>query len=209
MAASTITTNDICGRVRSLWAPLLAQNLVPRADHNIGLAIWAGMERLAKAIKDSSDRPLLITELTNKTPVLGVIDLSTATYANFLIDTFRLPGAINTSAESAVVFNHVATLSDLKLARQADLTCVWYHLRGKNLIFRNPVTPFALNTYVTPVNLAGSYIPLLGSATLPLPFELEGQLIDRVAELMQKLGGLQFLTMDEEKAGETVRGLPK
>src|SRR5688572_27801435 len=101
---STMTSNDICARVRARWSGLLPAPLVPRADHNISLTIFGGCERLARTIKDSADRPLLITEIDNKAPVAGRIDLTHADYAGILIDTYKLPGAIVTNAESPVVF---------------------------------------------------------------------------------------------------------
>lgn len=202
MSASTLTSSDICARVRALWVAMLPQPLVARAEHNIALTIPAGFERLARAVKDTADRQLLVIEIV-KAPVAGKLDLTHADFNGILIDTYRMPGAINTSAVSALVFNHAPSLDALKATPPTDPTCIWYHLRGKQLVFRDPVTG-ALNTYATSLSLAGSYIPELGNANRPLPGELDGQAVDRVTEAVKEMGGLAFLKMDPEKAIERV-----
>jgi len=185
---------------------MLPQDQIPRADHNIALTITAGMERMARAVKDSADRALLIIELVNKAPVAGRIDLSTGTYANILIDTLRLEGAINTHAPSSATFKNTPTSLDaLKAKMPVDPDCVWYLLRGKQLIFRNPVDG-ELNTYTTALDLAVSYIPILGDATLVMPQELDDQLISSVSDIVKGLGGMQFLKADPEVAAVQAQG---
>lgn len=200
MSVSTITINDICARVRARWGSLVPLTLIPRADHNIALCVYGGCERLGRAVKDSQDRHLLVKEI-NATPIAGVIDLSTATYKNIFIDTYRLPGALRTQTESAAVFKHAPSIDALRAATPSDSTCVWFHLLGKKLIFKNPATG-ALNTYATALSLAGSHVPDVGdSVNFPLDITLEDQLVDRVAEIVKQLGGLDFLKADDETAG--------
>lgn len=198
MSASAITSNDICARVRARLGAMLPAALVSRADHNITLTIFGGCERLARAIKDSVDRHLLQKEFA-AVPASGVVDLSVSTYRNVLIDTLRLPGAIVATAEAGTVFKHAPSMDAMRATTPTDSACVWYHLRGKKLVFKNPSTG-ALNTYATGVTFLASYIPDIGDAQLPLPAELEDQLVDRVAEIVKQLGGLQFLKMDEDAA---------
>lgn len=202
MSVSTISTNDITARVRARLGVTLPLAAIPRADHNIALCVFGACERLGKAVKESGDRHLLIKEI-NATPTSGVIDLSTATFKNVFIDTYRTPGAVVTQAESSVVFKHVPSLDALRATTPTDSNCVWYTLRGKKLTFKNPSTG-ALNSYATALTLAGSYIPTIDDATLPMVFELEDQLIDRVSEIVKQLGGLQFLKTDEDLAKEMV-----
>jgi len=182
----------------------LPDNLRERADHNIALCIPGGCERLARAVKDTTDRALLTLEITNKAPVDGVLDLTDNAYAAFLIDTFKDPGAITTFAPSSVVFNHVPSFDGLKAPTPRDPSCVWYHLRGMRLIFKHPDTG-ALNSYNTPLTLSGVYIPDFGSSTRPMQGELNDQLIDRVAEIVKGAGGMQFLMMDPDKAAQVIR----
>lgn len=203
MSASVITTNDICARVRARWGAQLPLAMIPRANHNITLCIFGACERLAKAVKDSTDRHLLVRDI-NATPSSGVIDLSTATFKNVLIDTYKLDGAIRTQAESSVTFHHAADLNAIRAKTPSDTNAVWYNLTGKKLTFKNPSTD-ALNTYNTALTLAGSYIPAIDDANWPLEYALEDQLIDRVAETVKELGGLQFLKMDEDMAGSMIK----
>lgn len=177
---------------------MLAQPLIPRADHNISLTIPGACERLAKAVRDSTDRHLLI-KVVEKAPVAGVIDLTHGDFAGVFTDTFRAQGAINTAGVSTAVFFHVPTLDALKADFPVDETCVWYHERGSSLIFRNPVDGL-LNNYIQLLRLAGSYIPEIGNAVRPMVHELDDQLVDRATEIVQQAGGLQFLTMDPQKA---------
>jgi len=202
MSVSSLTTDDVLARVRARFDVPLA--LVPRAEHNIALCIAGGLERLGRAVKDSLDRHLLITSL-NATPAAGVIDLSTATYRNILIDTFKLPGGITTQAELSTVFKQVASLDALRATSPADTSCVWFNLTGTKLTFKHP-TSGALNSYATAVVLRGSYIPTLDTTSLPMPAELDDQLIDQVAGLVKQLGGMSFLKMDDDLAAERVGG---
>ena len=207
MSASTIGTNDFCGRVRARWGTLLPLPLVARADHNIALCIFGGLERLARAIKDTADRHLLVREI-NATPAAGVIDLSTSTFDGVLIDTLKTPGAITTQADTAAVFKLAPSLDALRAKTPTDSDVVWYTLRGKKLHFKNPSTG-SLTTYVTGLTLAASYIPALGDANRPLPDTLEDQAIDRVAEIVKQLGGLNFLKMDEDAAQAAISAIAK
>lgn len=201
MPASAITSNDISARVRARWAAMLPITLIARADHNIALTIFAGMERLVRSVRETTDRALVTREVTNQSPVAGKLDISVAAFNQFLVDSFKMPGAINTNADSALVFKHVASLDALKATMPTDTTCVWYHLRNRDtIIFRNPATG-DLNTYTTALNLNGIYIPVLGDVTWVLDSRLDDQLVDRVAETVKELGGLQFLQLDPEMAG--------
>lgn len=185
---------------------MLPASLVSRADHNIALTIFGGCERLGRAIKDTADRHLLQKEFV-AVPASGVVDLSGATYRNVFIDTLKLPGAIVATAEAATTFKHAPSMDAMRATTPTDTACVWFHLRGKKLVFKNPATG-ALNTYATSVTFLVSYIPDIGdSANLPLPAELEDQLVDRVAEIVKQLGGLQFLKMDEDAAQAAVGAL--
>ena len=208
MSTSVLGTNDICARVRAQWPGAIPLAAIPRADRNIALCIFGACERLGKAIKESKDRHLLIKEI-NATPATGVIDLSTSTYENIFTDTFKIPGAIYTQAESSTVFNAVSTMNELKAATPTDANYVWFLLRGKKLIFKNPSTG-ALNTYATALTLAGSYIPTIDDSNLPMVTELEDQLIARITEMIVKqLSGMDFLKMDEDMAVDLVNSVPK
>lgn len=205
MSESTISTADICARVRARWAQMLPIPMINRADHNISLCVFGGCERLARVVKDSADRNLLIREIANQAPVAGVLDLTDVAFANYLTDTYRREGAIRTTTPSAVTFHHVSDINRLQATDPEDETCVWYLLRGQELVFKNPADG-TLNTYVTPVSLTGSYIPEIGNNDLPLPFELEDALIDQVDGLVKQLGGMKFLQMDGEEAQRVVNG---
>lgn len=205
MSTSTLDSNNICARVRARWGNLIPESLRVRADFNIALSIFSGMERLGRVIKDSSDRPLLVVDIS-ATPTDGRIDLTGADFAYTFIDTLKLPGAIDTAAESALTFSPAPSLDALKATTPTDTSKVWFYLRGQELIFKNPADG-ALDTYATALKLAMSYIPVLGNADRPLPGALDGQLIDRVAEVVKELGGLQFLKMDPDEAGEAVKRL--
>lgn len=209
MSASTLTSTDISARVRAMLMIGLPVPMVARADHNIALCIPGGCERLGRSVKESSDRALLSATLTNKAPTAGVLDLSIAAYANFFIDTFRRQGAISSYASSVTVFSHVADINQLRASTPADPDYVWYHLLDKaHLVFKNPADG-RLNTYTTPLNLTGSYFPVLGDATLVMPGELDDQLVSRVAEMVKQLGGLNFLQKDPESAAAVVGAMPQ
>ena len=204
MSISTLSSIDVCARVRARWIVSLPDHLRDRVDHNIALCIPGGCERLARSVKDTTDRRLLTLTIENEAPDAGVIDLTHADFASMLIDTFRQPGAINTFAPSSTVFNHVPSMDALKASTPVDPTCVWYHLQDqKRLVFKNPADN-ALNTYITPLSLTGVYIPDFGSATRPVVGELNDQLVDRVNEIVKQMGGLPFLTLDPDKATQIV-----
>jgi hypothetical protein len=204
MSTSALTTNDICARVRAQLGAVLPLTALPRADHNISLCIWSGLERLARSVRPTTDRHLLTCEI-NVTPASGELDLTAAGFAGVFLDTLTLPGSVTAQAESAAVFKHAPSLDALRASTPADPSCVWYNLTGKVLTFKHPTTG-ALNAYSTALTLRGFYIPEIGNASRPLPQELDGQLIDRVAELVKALGGLRFLQADEEVARAAVAG---
>jgi hypothetical protein len=199
MATSTITSDDVIQRVRARWGDL-ARNDIARAENNIGLCIWGGLERLGRVIKDSEDRQLLMKEIT-KAPTLGVIDLSHSDFNGVLIDTLARRGAVRL-ADASMPVKHAPTYDGLLAPSAADI--LWYHLTGKKLIFKNPATG-ALNTYANSLIYSVSFIPSLTDAALPLDDRLEDQLVDRVSEIVQKLGGLAFLKTDEEVAAQAVK----
>lgn len=202
MATSSITSNDIVHRVRARWKDEIPRQAIARADHNIGLCIYGGLERLGLVIKDSEGRQFLMKEIT-KTPTSGVIDLTHADFNGIFIDTLKRPDAVRL-ADGSMPAMHCPTYNGLLAKTPTDT--LWYHLLGKKLVFKNPSTG-ALNTYATPLIYTASYVPSLITADArPLPEELEDQLVDRVAEIVGKLGGLNFLRADEDSAVRAVGG---
>jgi hypothetical protein len=191
-------------RVMARWDTQIPIPLIPRAEHNIGLVIPGACERLGRVVKDTADRHLLQKKIT-KTPTAGVIDLTHADFVGTFWDTLKRPDGIRTAA-GTMPAKHVPTYDKL-LAAVPYVDVLWYHITGKEIIFKNPATG-ALTTYATSCIFTASYIPVIdgSDANRTLESALEDQLIDRVAEIVGKLGGLNFLTADPEMAKAAMTG---
>ena len=176
-------------------------NLPPNEAPRIGTLVSAGMERLARAVKDSEDRNKLLALIANKNPTAGVLDLSTSDFENILTDTLRRPGAIRTHTDSRKIFRCAPSYDALRATMPDDADMVWFFLQDDNLIFRNPADA-ALNTYATPLDLVASYIPEPDSVDRPLPLELEERAIDYVAEVVRGAPGEQFVQLDRDSAAQ-------
>lgn len=170
MSALTVALIAEAARQRLGWSV----GEIPRLEFLVPEALKALARRIADSGPDA--RQLLVRDI-NATPVAGVIDLSAVGFTAVLIDTYQREGAINTQAETALSFFHVPTLTALKATTPADANLVWYHLRGRQLIFKNPATG-ALNTFATNVKLAGSYVPTLAE----MPDVLDDELIVEVMD---------------------------
>lgn len=207
MLVSTATVNDICARVRARLNMFLPLPLVNRADENISLLIYGGLERLALALKDSAQRHLVMTTV-DASSVSGVVDLTASVFNNVYPDTIKDDGAVTLQSESAAVFKHVSSMARLRAKTPTDTTYVQYHLRNRSsVVFKNPADG-ALNTYAQALRFNVAYLPVIGDSTRPLYNEVENQLIDRIAETIGgQLGGMDFLKMDEEMAKRVVSGV--
>lgn len=138
------------------------------------------------------------------TPVLGVVDLTVAAFKNCLFSTLGREGCIKLSSGAISPSVRPVREYNLLLAKLPK-DCVWYFLNNTKLVFKNPADGL-LTTYVTALKANVSYIPTIDDATLPLPDELVDQWIDRLSEIVQKIGGMAFLKADEESAGAMLGG---
>jgi hypothetical protein len=167
--------------------------LIPDALRRLGRAVTA---------KESSDRHFLMKSI-NATPGSGAIDLSSSTFANVFIDTYREEGAIRAQNGDPTIFFHTPTLTSLLASFPKDDSVVFYHLHGlKRLVFRNP-TDGLITTFATPVSLMGAFMPTFSD----LPEELDDQLIDRIQEVFQLVGGINYLKLDPEVGARAVQAL--
>lgn len=165
---STLVADDIAEVVRGRLG--LSANDVPR----LITLIPGALQSLAYKVSRRGDRSLLVVEI-DKTPVSGEIDLSDVAFDAILIDTYRMEGAIATQDEANVIFQNVSSLQKLRATMPVDTNYVWYLLRDRALIFRHPTTG-ALNTYATPLKLAGSFIPTLANMPSVYDKEIEDEL---------------------------------
>lgn len=171
-----MTLDDVAETVRNRLG--LAVNEKPR----IKTLVNGALQSLAYKLAYSSSRGLLVVEI-NKTPVLGKIDLSDAAFAGILIDTYQMEGSITKQNDDGTTFFPVQSMSKLRATSPVDPKITWYLMRDRSLVFKNPADG-ALNTYITPVRLAGSRIPTLAD----LPGQLDRPLVDEVTLLTEGKG---------------------
>lgn len=203
-AASTFVTNDAVTRTRVRKYGLAPQQLIARIEQNLSLLVEGACERLGRAVAASADRPLLETVIT-VTPVAGEIDLSTASFKYCLIGTLNTTATLKAAAGVLPMYP-VARFTDLLARTAADV--IYYFVQGRRIIIKNPVDA-SLSTYVASTKINLSYIPIIGDATFFLPDALEDQLIDRLGEIADNMGGLSFLQMDPADAQNVMANMSK
>jgi hypothetical protein len=162
---SSLTLDNLAEVVRNRLG--LPPNEVPR----LKTLVNGALQSLAYKVSRRGDRALLVVEI-NKAPVAGKIDLSVADFDAILIDTYRMEGAVSAPG---LIFQHASSLQKLQTSMPTDTTYVWYFLRDRALVFRNPTTG-ALDTFATSVHLAGSRIPTLADMPPVYDMEIEDEL---------------------------------
>jgi len=117
------------------WDQQIPLVLLPRAEHNIGLVIAGACERLGRTIKDTTDRHKLQKKIT-KSPTAGVIDLTNVDFDGTFWDTLKRPDGVRTAA-GTMPAKHAPSFDKL-LAAVPYNDVLWYHVHGKEIVFKNP-----------------------------------------------------------------------
>lgn len=151
-------------------------NLPPNDVPRLKTLVNGALQSLANKVARRGDRALLVVEI-DATPSGGKIDLSDSDFDAILIDTYRMEGAIRADG---FVFQHASSFQKLQASMPRDETYVWYSLRDRALVFRHPVTG-ALDTFATPVHLAGSRVPTLAN----MPDVYDDEIAAEVVKLAQ------------------------
>jgi hypothetical protein len=185
MALGTI---DILERVRNRIAPDAPLRALQKLDYTIETVIPGALSRVGRAIAQSSEYKTLQKDYA-ATPAAGIVDLSTGTYNDLLVDSIERNGSIQlTSGTTPVV--KAPRFQSLFSTLQSDT--VHYAIRGRK-VYLKAAGEVGIGTFVTAITITANFIPTI--ATLPSQFE--DTFIDIICEMVLDKAGPRYLAQDD------------